>query len=93
MTGDDWPCEAYGPEGLTFGARCFRAAVDERVCADPQACARFLTGERQRVYQRIAELAAAGDPAWAYVESQVNGPDELLGGGGGESESGPDAQT
>lgn len=74
-----WSCEAYGPEGIEVGALCFRA-VSHRVCGTAGECAGFMAGERQRVFRRINELAAAGDPDMAYLADQFLSPGEILGG-------------
>jgi hypothetical protein len=74
-------CEAYGPEGRQFGALCFAAgALTERVCPSLAACQQLMGAERQRVFRRISELAAAGNPDFAYLESVFTSPDQLLGG-------------
>lgn len=78
----DWHCAAYGPEGVAVGARCFVApALDQRVCGTEGECADVLRRERRRVYGRISELAAAGDPVAEYLEAEFASPDQLLGGG------------
>jgi hypothetical protein len=84
-TGDGWACEAYGPEAAAAGALCFVAEPGQRVCADPQECARTLAAERRRVFRRIQELSAtdgAAGEAGAYLETVFTNPDQLLGGPG-----------
>lgn len=41
-----------------------------------------MAAERQRVFRRISELAAEGDPAAGFLEGQFANPDQLLGGEG-----------
>src|SRR3954451_2044649 len=68
--GADWPCSAYGPEGLAAGARCFRSAEPgEWVCSSRAVCEDFMAAERQRVFRRINELAATGDPDFADLDA------------------------
>lgn len=90
MSAPDWPCEAYGPEGLEHGARCFMAAGTgvlpafspgaARVCGSPAACHENMAAERQRVFQRIQELAAGGDPIGLELAEEFTSPEQLLGG-------------
>lgn len=72
----DWDCEAYGPEAREVGALCFF----ERECLSQEECGSKMAAERQRVFQRISELSATGDPTWTYLEGKFNRPDQLLGG-------------
>jgi hypothetical protein len=77
----DWPCEAYGPEGLEHGARCFFSPdLGARDCIDPEDCHARMTDERRRVFSRISELAAAGDPVALQLAEDFTSPDQLLGG-------------
>lgn len=77
-----WPCEAYGPEAMKYGAYCFVAAqLHERVCTTKEECHRLVVSERQRVYRRIQELAADGDPVMTELAEQFPDPNTLLGGG------------
>jgi hypothetical protein len=85
-TGTEWDCEAYGPEPAKIGAVCFRSGeLGKRVCADPGECHTAMTAERQRVYGRISELAAAGTPWAADLAETFARPGQLL---GGEDEDG-----
>lgn len=79
MTGD-FDCEAYGPEGREFGALCFTAGPGERSCQSPGECHAVMDAERMRVFRRISEMAAAGDPVAAYLAGEFTSPDQLLGG-------------
>ena len=76
----EWACEAYGPDGRKAGALCFIAQPGERVCASPGICHLVMAAERRRVFQRIQELAAQGDPAAADLAETFTSPDQLLGG-------------
>jgi len=77
----DWDCAAYGPDGRKFGALCFLAGQGERACASQAACSDAMAAERQRVWQRIQEMAAAGDPAGAELADAFTDPQQILGGG------------
>jgi hypothetical protein len=77
----DWLCEAYGPEGLEHGARCFFSPeLGDRACDSPAMCSRLMAGERRRVFRLIQELAAAGDPVGLELAADFDRPDQLLGG-------------
>ncbi len=78
----EWDCEGQPPGGSAIGALCFIAELGVRVCDSPAACARAMTAARQRLYARISELAAAGDPVGAYLEQEFPGPPALWAGGG-----------
>jgi hypothetical protein len=81
-SGTDWPCVAYGPEGLAAGARCFRSAEPgERVCSSRAECEDVMTAERQRVFRRINELAATGDPDFEALDAAFPSPADLLNAG------------
>ncbi len=82
--GDDWLCEAYGPEGREHGVLCFIAEPGERACASQAECHEVMTAERQRVFRRIQEGAAAGSPDMAYLAGEFTSPGQLLGGGEGD---------
>lgn len=73
-----WPCEAYGPDGLEDGVVCFVGDVDRRVCDSAEICHAVMSAERGRVFDRIQELAAAGDPTGVFLAGEFAGPDELL---------------
>lgn len=77
----DWQCEAYGPEAAAFGALCFVSGEPgRRVCASQLECAMVMGAERQQIWQRINELAAAGDETAAYLAGVFTRPEQLLGG-------------
>ena len=78
---DDFVCEAYGPDGREVGALCFFAERDKRVCASQSACHEVMTAERQRVWQRIQDGAARGEPDMVFLAGEFTGPEQLLGGG------------
>lgn len=76
-----WDCEAYGPEGTEIGALCFFSPEKgKRECASVQICHLRMTVERQRVYGRIQEMAAEGDPVGEYLAGEITSPEQLLGG-------------
>lgn len=85
-----WDCGAYGAEGREVGALCFFSPeLGERDCRSADQCAERMTGERQRVYGRIGEMAAAGDPTGEFLAEAFGSPDDLLGGfGGGQAPRG-----
>jgi hypothetical protein len=75
-----WSCEAYGLEGIEAGALCFFAgALFLRVCSSEGQCAARLEEERRRVFRRIQELAALGDPVMVQLAAEFAAPDQLLG--------------
>lgn len=79
-------CEAYGPEAAEAGALCFvPGALGVRVCLTREICTLTMARSRRRLFQRIQELAAAGDETAAYLAEEFTGPEQLL--GGSESES------
>src|ERR1700737_1406011 len=79
---DDFDCEAYGPEGREVGALCFFAGeLGARVCASQDECRDAMTAERRRVFRRINEMAAHGDPAAVDLAETFTYPARLLGGG------------
>ena len=86
-TQEHWDCGAYGPEGREFGVRCFFAEAGERVCASQDECRDAMAAERQRVFHRIQELAAAGDPVGVDLAEAFTDPSQILGGGQGEDGS------
>lgn len=73
----DWHCEAYGPEAAAVGVRCYFESA-RGACALPSECAHNMATERQRVFARINELAAAGDETGAYLSGEFTNPDQLL---------------
>ena len=77
----DWVCEAYGPEGVEVGAVCFFGPNPHgRDCTTEQQCRTRLTAERQRVFARINEMAAQGDPVGLDLAAEITHPEQLLGG-------------
>lgn len=86
-TADSFDCEAYGPDGREVGALCFFAGeLHARVCISPAECHDAMAAERQRVFRRIRERAAEGDPDMAYLAEVFTSPEQLLGGGQGGQE-------
>ncbi|WP_306358661.1 MULTISPECIES: hypothetical protein [unclassified Nocardia] len=81
-----WHCEAYGPEAAAAGALCFVADLHERVCRDQQQCHQTVAAERARIFQRINERAADGDPVMRYLAEELARPDQILGGDSDTSE-------
>lgn len=76
-----WDCEAYGPEGIRIGAMCFFGPeMGERECASVQICHLRMIVERQRIYERIQEMAAEGDPVGEYLAGEFTSPEQILGG-------------
>ncbi|MET0701692.1 MAG: hypothetical protein ABWY93_18735 [Mycobacterium sp.] len=76
-----WDCQAYGPEGADIGALCFLAGgLHERVCLSVGQCHAEMAVERVRVFNRIQELAAAGDPVAIELAQDITSPDQLLNG-------------
>jgi hypothetical protein len=74
-----WPCAAYGPEGHDAGAWCFLSAESRtRVCGSQGECQQQMAGERQRVFRRINELAAAGGEDFGYLAEEFASPQQLL---------------
>lgn len=82
MTKQDvaWPCEAYGPDGLKFGAACFFADTGQRDCATLTACQHRMAAERRRAFHRINAQAAAGDATATDLAAEFPSPETLLGG-------------
>ena len=76
-----WQCEAYGPEAAEAGALCFVAEIGTRQCPSAETCSQVMAAERRRVFDRITEMAQAGDPTGVYLAEQFSTPDQLLGGG------------
>ena len=70
----DWACTAYGPE---VPATCFFQEAGE-TCTSLEQCQERMKGERQRVYRRMQELAAHGDPMWADISDEFTNPEGLL---------------
>lgn len=76
-----WDCEAYGPEGKDVGALCFFAPdLGDRRCKTEDECRTRMATERTRVFGRIHELAADGDPIGEYLAGEFTDPNQLLGG-------------
>jgi hypothetical protein len=86
MTDTTWPCEAYGEDGLRFGAYCFTGAgtgnAAERTCATPDVCHTRMTAERERLWTRLQIMAEKGDAEDRVIAREVlrgfSGPDDLL---------------
>ena len=80
---DEWHCEAYGPDmPAEIGARCFVAPQHTRACATRDECGRTVAAQRQRMFHRMNELAAAGDQVGTYLADQVTSPDQIFNGDG-----------
>jgi len=78
----DFDCEAYGPDGRDFGALCFFAAgLNTRVCSSLAACHEAMAAERRRVWQRIQDGAARGEPDMVYLAGEFTSAEQLLSGG------------
>jgi hypothetical protein len=76
-----WDCVAWGEKGREIGVLCFVGGEQgrQRRCPDLETCKAVMTGERQRVYARIQELAASGiDPFWEEFAEHFPSPDGLL---------------
>jgi hypothetical protein len=81
-------CDAYGPGGREAGAVCFVAGVPgERVCASLDECRTVMSAERRRVWDRIQDGAARGDPDMMYLAGEFTSPEQLLGGAAGDEGS------
>lgn len=77
---NEWACDAYGPDGAAIGALCFRSpTTGVRVCESLAECTTFMATERRRVFRRVSELAAAGDPVAEMLDAEFANPDEILG--------------
>lgn len=81
----DWDCEAYGPHSASFGAFCFFADRGERVCRSPADCREAMISERQRLHQKITELAESGDEVGIFLLQAFPEPGMLLGGGASQA--------
>ena len=78
----EFDCDAYGPEGREAGALCFFAGeLGKRVCPSLTMCRGRMDRERRRVFARIQELAAQGDPVGLDLAQAFTSPEQLLGGG------------
>ncbi len=93
MTEDQWDCEAYGPDARVFGALCFFAGQGERACTSRAMCSTSMAAERRRMFARIRELAADGDPTGIDLAEAFTDPDQLLGGGGADATGPADQRT
>lgn len=84
-----WPCEAYGETGLDVGAWCFVSPESQtRLCSSVEHCRAQVRAARQQTFQRISELAAAGDALGADLAEAFPDPSMLLGGGSGDEGDG-----
>ena len=78
---ETWDCEAYGPEGREVGALCFVSPeLGQRRCGSRAECELTVDSERHRVFGRIRDLAAAGDPTGVFLAQEFSSPAQLLGG-------------
>jgi hypothetical protein len=80
QSGQDWPCEAYGPDAPP-PARCFVAQPGQRRCLTLDACKAVTAGEAYRLYVSANELALTGDPAFVELARHWGRPDQVFGGG------------
>lgn len=81
MADNGFDCEAYGPPAAAAGALCFVSGeLGKRACADLAECRRVMTAERQRLFRRISEMAAADDETAVYLAGEFSDPEQLLGG-------------
>lgn len=76
--GPDWPCEAYGAGGLEVGARCFVADLGDRLCLSRAECGEIVAESRARLFARINELAAQGDPTGIFLAREFPTPQEIF---------------
>ena len=84
---DAFVCSAYGPDGRDAGAICFVSGeLGKRVCASAEECHEVMTGQRQRVWQRIQDGAARGDPDMVFLADEFKSPEQILGGGQDEGD-------
>lgn len=74
---EQWDCEAW-PGGRQFGALCWFAAENERLCRSMEQCRAALTVERQRLFDQIQQRAAEGDGTSMFLAREITSPDELL---------------
>lgn len=81
MTDPVFDCEAYGPDVAPLGVLCFFAGTGARACSSAAVCHQAMAAERERVFARIGELAATGDPDFTYLAGEFTDPRQLLGGG------------
>jgi len=81
-----WDCDAYGPDLREVGALCFFAGeLGKRTCTSLTACREAMVTERKRVFRRINEMAAEGNPDGEYLAEEFTNPGQILGGGPEES--------
>lgn len=72
-----WDCEGYGEDlPAELGDLCFHSAAGR--CADQAQCHARMVGTRQKMFRRINELAAAGDPDFEYLAGEFSSPSQLL---------------
>jgi len=79
---DDFDCTAYEPAAREIGALCLIAELGKRSCASLEDCRRVMAAERRRVFSRIQEMAADGDPVGVYLAGEFREPGQILGGEG-----------
>lgn len=77
-----WPCEAYGPAGLEYGAVCFMSGqLHRRVCGDPAVCAREMWSYRRRVWDRLTAMAVTDTEFGTIARellAEVDSADDIL---------------
>lgn len=72
-----WDCEAYGSElPAELGDLCFYDQIER--CTSEAQCHLRMGGTRQRLFQRINELAAAGDPTGEFLAEEFTNPSQLI---------------
>ncbi|MFG1913017.1 hypothetical protein [Kribbella sp. NPDC048928] len=75
---NSWACEVYGPDlPAELGHLCFYAQIER--CTSEAQCHQRMIASRQQLFQRINELAAAGDPTGEYLAGEFTNPSQLLG--------------
>lgn len=82
---DQWSCEAYGRSLAHLAAAdqarlCFVSEAQGRACDSPAECGAMMAIQRQRLFDRIRELAETGDPVYVQLAEDFHSPDRLLGG-------------
>jgi hypothetical protein len=78
---DDFDCSAYGPGSRELGAVCFFGGeLNLRACPSLAACHEAMAAERRRVWQRIQDGAARGEPDMVHLAAEFTSAEQLLGG-------------
>jgi len=75
-----WACEAYGSDGLQFGALCFFGLPNQRKCRTLEWCEFNMANERVALWDRLTRLARQGDDLAIEVLKDIAGPEDLLSG-------------